>query len=508
MKSPLLAGALTLTLLLGCQAPSSPTGTLLARRMVGTATLTLKPQWNERALQAVVPHYTRADVHHLVIQLFTLGEQEEYAVLDQQDAPVKLDLPAARLDELLHFEHLKADALYRIRLFAYQDAAEDHLISVTDERSFLDVYVDADGHAPDVAALPVRLADVPFDGHGQAHIVITSGGVSYTGTPGMAPVGTPPPAPTPAPLLGHVATYAGNGEAYGLDSSNRMLASFKSLRGLTVSPEGDLFVADGHALRKVAYAGAVTTVAGLSGSAGYLDGPAASARFDTPTDVARDAAGNLYVADSSNRRIRKVAPDGTVSTLAGSGETGSADGLGTAASFATVERLVMTVNGVLVLADEANAALRLVTPTTGAVSTFSTHQTAPYTGTVTPFPLVPHALAAAPDGKLYVLAGNELYRIDPDGEATLLTYYLWEGGDDLAVAPDGTVYISQPAVHVIRKVAPDGIVTTLAGGWASAGYQDAFGAEALFDEPRGLTFFPSGELLVADSLNHRLRVVF
>ncbi len=132
---------------------------------------------------------------------------------------------------------------------------------------------------------------------------------------------------------GTVSTLAGGGSA-GYADGTGAAASFNAISGLAVDGAGNIYVADSnnHVIRKVTPAGAVSTLAG-SGTRGYADGPSTSASFDTPEGVTVDRVGNVYVADTNNNRIRMIAPSGVVSTLAGNGVTGGADGVGVAATF-------------------------------------------------------------------------------------------------------------------------------------------------------------------------------
>src|SRR5205085_149268 len=136
-----------------------------------------------------------------------------------------------------------------------------------------------------------------------------------------------------------------------------------------LAPDGTLYVADGGAsnlLRKLTPQGAVTTIAGSA--EGDADGAGASVAFDTPSGLALDDAGNLYVADTGNNRIRKVAPDGQVTTIAGDGTAGYADGAATTARFNAPIGVAVTHEGRIYVADTYNDRIRLITPA-GQVST-------------------------------------------------------------------------------------------------------------------------------------------
>jgi sugar lactone lactonase YvrE len=160
---------------------------------------------------------------------------------------------------------------------------------------------------------------------------------------------------TPA---GVVTTIAGGAQGY-LDGQGTA-AQFNFPTGLALDGQGNLFVADynNQRIRRISAAGIVTTVAGTGGQ-GYADGPANAALFTFPHRLALDAAGNLYVADVSNQRIRKISVAGQVSTLAG-GTAGSADGRGTAAQFNLPFAVATDAAGRLYVADLGNNRIRKI----------------------------------------------------------------------------------------------------------------------------------------------------
>ncbi len=148
-------------------------------------------------------------------------------------------------------------------------------------------------------------------------------------------------------------------------------ARFYYPEGVTVAANGDIYVADryNHAIRIVAADGTVTTLAG-SGQAGYLDGKGKAAQFYYPSDLALDSKGVLFVSDTSNNRIRAVLADGTVSTVAGSATAGAIDGFGADARFNSPDAIDLSPAGYLVVADRGNQRLRKVTKQ-GMVTVFS-----------------------------------------------------------------------------------------------------------------------------------------
>ena len=153
---------------------------------------------------------------------------------------------------------------------------------------------------------------------------------------------------------------AGSGSATFADGTGTS-ASFNYPYGVALDGAGNVYVGDAfnHRIRKVSPSGVVSTLAG-SGSGGFADGTGASASFAYPWGVALDGAGNVYVADRDNNRIRKVSPSGVVSTLAGSGSGGFADGTGTSASFYTPTGVALDGAGNVYVADQNNNRIRKI----------------------------------------------------------------------------------------------------------------------------------------------------
>lgn len=177
-------------------------------------------------------------------------------------------------------------------------------------------------------------------------------------------------------------------------------ARFNDPSGLAVDKLGNVYVADGgnHTIRKIAPGGAVTTLAGLAGSPGSVDGAGSEARFNGPSGLAADDMGNVYVADTANRTIRKITPTGEVSTFAGSpGNPGIADGSGSAARFSLPFGVAVDPAGNILVAD-GSAGIRKITPD-GTVSTLGL---VPYGSS---FPL---AVSVDGAGNVYVLDYSEL----------------------------------------------------------------------------------------------------
>ncbi len=262
-----------------------------------------------------------------------------------------------------------------------------------------------------------------------------------------------------------VLTMAGDGKKAYRDGAARR-ASFNWPTGVAVGSDGSLFVADfsNNAIRKIAPDGTVTTVAG-SPVAGHRDGRGTEALFWGPDNIAIDAEQNIYVADADNYRIRRLTPEGTVTTIAGTGAPGYRDGRALSAMFGYPTGIAVDRDGALYVADRRTHTVREITP----------------------------------DGRVFTLAGNGLPGFT-DGRGRLS--HLREP-ISVAVAEDGTVYIADSGNNAIRKVSRDGTVSTLAGG--SLGYRDGTGRRAQFNWPTGIAVGPDGYIYVCDSGNNKIR---
>jgi len=236
---------------------------------------------------------------------------------------------------------------------------------------------------------------------------------------------------------GTVSTLAGASEGFADGSGN--LAAFHTPSAIALDRDGNLVVADtgNHAIRKVTPQGVVTTLAG-SGAPGYADGAGRQAQFNGPVGVAVDKAGNVFVADTYNDRIRKIAPDGAVTTVAGSGAPGMQDGPAASAMFDTPSGIAVDDQGVMYIADTGNSAVRRL----GADGMVSTHA-APAEGDDKPLLRRPVALALAPDGWLYVsdMSRGRILQVSPAGQLHGLT----GSGIDIAIGDDKTVRLARPA---------------------------------------------------------------
>jgi sugar lactone lactonase YvrE len=259
---------------------------------------------------------------------------------------------------------------------------------------------------------------------------------------------------------GTVATFAGGSEGF-IDGKGTA-AAFHTPSALAFDHEGNLYVADtgNHAIRKIAKDGTVTTLAG-NGTRGDADGIGRAAQFNGPVGLAVDDAGIVYVADTYNDRIRRIGRDGKVTTIAGSGAPGLLDGMAASASFDTPSALAVTTNGTLYVADTGNNAIRRI-GLDGTVTTIA----APAEGERRAPLRRPVGLALTRDGYLYIAASS--------------------GGRILQLTPEGEF-----------RPLPDADVPASTDGFGPDGTVQLYG-------PRGIAVERDGSLVVADAQAHRL----
>jgi RHS repeat-associated protein len=337
------------------------------------------------------------------------------------------------------------------------EPGEPGLVQVTDPFTAV-----ADLIVSPTAALAPRSARVmtpvfSFD-EGETEVLIDAFKVAAASAPGAA--------------SSQVSTLAGLAGSPGFADGAVSQARFRDLAGIAIGSDDTIYVADAgnHRIRIVRPAGlsgsaVVSTLAG-DGTAGFADGPGATARFNNPQGVAVAPSGVVYVADTGNHRIRRIATDGTVTILAGNGTSGFENGQGNQARFNSPSGIAIDAAGNLFVADTGNSAVRFVS-TDGMVSTVAGDGTLGSTD--------------APAARFNTLAG---------------------------IAVDGAtayVYLADTGNHRIRRLDPQGAVITIAG--AERGFADGSAAQARFADPSGIAVDGSGHLVVADSTNSLVREV-
>ena len=322
-----------------------------------------------------------------------------------------------------------------------------------------------------------------------------------------------------------VAGLAGNvGNANGAGAAAR----FSIPSGIAVDSAGNIYVADSgnHVIRQITTVGTVSNFAGVTNIPGSTDGSASNARFNYPTGLTIDAAGNLYVSETGNNTIRKITPTGSVSTLAGTaGVAGSSDGTGGAASFKLPSAVAVDTAGNVYVADTNNSTVRKITAT-GVVTTLA--GTAGTTGSVdgagsaARFGFL-RGIAVDASGNVYVgdTSNDTIRKITSAGNVTTLAgTAILAGSTDasgnlarfndprgLAVDSAGNILVADTQNHAVRKISATAVVTTFAGAAANPGYVDGVGAAAGFSSPRGLAADSAGNVYVVDFLNHTIRKI-
>lgn len=270
---------------------------------------------------------------------------------------------------------------------------------------------------------------------------------------------------------GVVSTLAGLAGVHGSADGTGSMALFYSPAAVAVDSSGNVYVADkdNHTIRKITAAGVVTTLAGSAGNLGTADGTGSAARFFSPQGVAVDASGNVYVADSGNGTIRKITSAGVVTTLAGTPLSyGSTDGTGSAARFYSPTGIALDSGGNIFVADTANGTIRKITTPAGVVTTIAGQAGSPGardgTGTAASF-LYPVGIAADASGNVFVADyGNNTIRLisaagvvktvagglrgDDDGAGQVARF-----ADPTGVAVDslGTLYVADSSNNLIRR---------------------------------------------------------
>lgn len=321
-------------------------------------------------------------------------------------------------------------------------------------------------------------------------------------------------------------TYAGSPVQEGYVDGPRLDARFRNPTGLARDAAGNLFVADtgNHVIRRISTSGQVTTLAGAAGQSGSANGTGNAARFSYPWGLAVDAAGNVYVGDSGNHVIRRITPAGVVTTFAGEvGVAGSNDGTGTAARFASPSGLAFDSAGNLYVGDYANSTVRRITPA-GVVTTFAgspgVFGYADGTGAAARFNY-PDGLAFDAAGNLHVADSNNdiIRRVTPAGNVTTfagtpqapgstdgaLGVARFDSPIGLAFEASGNLLVTDRGNNLLRRVSPDGLTTTIAGQAGVAGSADGTGTAARFDFPTGIVVLDTGEVFLTDTFNDSVR---
>jgi len=265
---------------------------------------------------------------------------------------------------------------------------------------------------------------------------------------------------------GLVSTIAGGVRGYANGAGPS--AKFDTPTGIAVDNYGNIFVSDfNHVIRKINPSGLVSSFVGGLSSSVLVDGIGTNSSFYYPAGLSFDSAGNLYVADSGYNAIRKVTSQGLVTTIAG-GTRGFIDGLGKVANFNSPQGITVDVGGNLYVSDQYNQAIRKINPI----------------------------------GFVITIAGSKTGFSNANGVAASFNY-----PDGIAIDGNGNLLVVDTFNNAIRKINPSGIVSTLSGKGPTQGYIDATGTDARFNAPWGLAVDNAGNVFVADSKNNVVRKI-
>lgn len=299
------------------------------------------------------------------------------------------------------------------------------------------------------------------------------------------------------------------GMSGGAGSLDGAAGRFYGPAGVTVDAAGTVFVADtrNNTIRKISPGGVVSTLAGSVGVTGAANGTGTAASFNRPTGIALDKAGNILIADSSNKLIRQITPLGVVTTLAGTvGSTVAGDGPVATATFESITGVATDNTGNVFVTDKDR--VRKIN-TAGQVSTLWVFPGS-FGGPVLA------GLTTDAAGVVYVLSPvGYVYKITPDGTATIVigpggicTTLAYVKATGIALDGTGNIYIADTPRNSIVRITPSCVATTLAGSATdAAGSTDGASGAARFSLPASLTLDAAGNIYVADTSNNTIRKV-
>ncbi|CAN5652653.1 hypothetical protein BH11BAC5_BH11BAC5_33640 [soil metagenome] len=303
-----------------------------------------------------------------------------------------------------------------------------------------------------------------------------------------------------------VTTVAGNGIPFFADGP-ALSAEFRNPLDVAVTADGIIYVADdlNHRIRKIAE-GQVSTFAGFD-KEDTSSGIGTAAGFAHPIQVVSDNSGNLYTLDANDFRVRKITPAALVTVAAGTGERGFADGKADTTKFGESFGIVTDNKGNIYVSDWENKRIRKITAS-GEVTTFAgPMQFGPGGITIDKKdnlyivdPVNSRIRKITPGGDISTFAGSGTAG-DKDGKAEEAQFSIYMG--DIVIDDQGNLYVADD--NCIRKITPAGVVSTIAG--STSGYRDGDGASAKFSGPFGLGIDRQGNIYVADDNNNRIRKI-
>jgi hypothetical protein len=312
-----------------------------------------------------------------------------------------------------------------------------------------------------------------------------------------------------------VSTYAGGALNPYQDGIGKN-AGFSGAEGIAIDKDHNIYIGNQYSsvIKKITPDTLVTTFAG-NGQLGSVDGTGTAATISSPDALTTDAAGNIFVAAYNTSNIRKITPQGVVTTFAGNYQSpASVDGVGTAANFITPSGIVADANNNLYVVDHNARRIRKITPQ-AVVTTFAGSGAASSTdgkGILASFGS-PWGITIDPAGNLFVTDQNRIRKITPDGQVTTFaggsTAGIQNGpsatatfDNPVGITADkaGNLYVAEWKNYAVRKITPAGIVSTLAGKGLSKVSKDGIGTEATFRVLHGIAVDNDGNVFVTDDI--------
>jgi gliding motility-associated-like protein len=361
---------------------------------------------------------------------------------------------------------------------------------------------------PAITALVLWL--VAFSAFGQAP------NITYT-TPNVYIIGAAIPAlnpsnsggAVPATIYGETRVIAGTGQ-FGNVNGSAATAQFKLPYGISMDADGNTYIAEsGGGIRMISASGQVSSI-----GTDALPGPPFNVpKLNNPRGVVKDKSGNLFVANYSNHNILKITPSGTITVFAGISQAGTADGPGNVANIINPNGIAIDKDDNLYVSD-GNNAIRKISPS-GYVYTLAGQPSAGTLDGIGPAAKFnkPAGLAVDKDGNIYVAdqGGFVIRKITPNGQVTTIagSGNFGTGNDGVGAAanfqypvgitvdPSGNLYVTDGGVGTVRRISPDGEVKTIAGG-GPVGAESGVGTDVHFSSPTGITIGPDGNLYVAE----------
>jgi hypothetical protein len=314
-----------------------------------------------------------------------------------------------------------------------------------------------------------------------------------------------------------VYTFAGTGGTGGVDGPGAT-ATFQWPTGMVIDNTGNMYVTDLNRIRKITPQGVVSTVAGTAGR-GSVDANGVNARFNSVTSIVLDAAGNLYVADQMNFTIRKIAPNGDVTTIAGkAGDFGNADGVGANARFSMPYGLAINNAGThLLVGDHSNHVIRQIELATNNVTTIAGNgqQTSSDGNGLQAGIPGPGSMVFDKDGNLFITekGGGKVRKMTSDGKITTI-------GGSLSVNfmpthavldDEKNLYVTYSGMGRIKKYTPAGVESNFAGNNTGTGEEEGPAQTVFITRPEGIVITKDNNgktvFYISDAFNKKIKKI-